>query len=301
MDGFYQSRSKQGRSSSLRRVIILLIIGFLLFALSRNTNFTVERLRQLATDITLPATYIVTRPVVFIRGVASTAGAYLSLREDNLSLQKEVEQLRIIKRENRQLKQRLADYDELLGGQQQKGLASVMAHVLFDPGGPFVRTFVLDVGSQSGVQVGNTVIGKSGLVGRIVSVGLLSSRVLLLTDLNSRIPVRIGSSGVNAILSGTNTNNPQLIFISAAAGLSDGDNVVASGLGGQVERGIGIGEIRFDQNGNIGVNLYEKLASLNMVRILQKTYDGSSDIISDTPALLKPETNAQPNNTTIRE
>lgn len=255
---------------------------------------TFDRLRQLATDIAYPVTFVVTRPIGMLQDGLSTIRDYLNLRSDNLRYQAEIERLGEMERENRMLRQKLENYQMLLGRQPETEIQSVAANVMFDPGGPFVRTYVLDVGVSSGVVVGDPVIGVTGLVGRIVSVGAMSSRVLLLTDLNSRIPVRVEPSGVNAILAGSNTNRPQLLFYSENASFNEGDSVTASGLGGQIPRGTLIGRIRINQAGAPEVDLSEKPENLSFVRILQPREDLDLADMENIPELLDSAPEADP-------
>lgn len=289
MDGVFQTKSRPGRRSSSRRILFLLAAGILVFLLSRGQELTTDRLRQLATDIVYPVTYVVTRPIEWIQQGFTIARDYFSLRSDNLRYQVELERLRDVERENQLLKQKLENYQMLLGGQGEAKTDSVAANVMFDPGGPFVRTYVIDTGRNSGITVGDPVIGMSGLVGRIVSVGALSSRVLLLTDLNSRIPVRVEPSGFNAILAGTNTSRPKLLFYSEEVSFADGDRVLASGLGGQIPRNTMIGRVRTGPAGNPRVELSEKPENLNIVRVMKLRGELDVSSMQNIPEILKPE------------
>ncbi len=156
-----------------------------------------------------------------------------------------------------------------------------------------------NVGYNNGVTVGDTVVGQFGLVGRIVSVGVLSSRVLLVTDLNSRIPVRVEPAGVNAILAGDNSDVPKILFNAETQNMSDGDIVMASGLGGQVQSGTLIGKIRLERNGSISVILFEKLDHLNLVRVLHGQQNIALKSTQDEPVILK--TAPQANSLTDRQ
>jgi rod shape-determining protein MreC len=119
----------------------------------------------------------------------------------------------------------------------------VTAPVIGDTGGPFLRNLLLGAGSREGVQRLHVVTSGEGLVGRIVQVGERSARVLLLTDLNSRIPVMVGQSGERAILAGDNTDQPQLLYLTTEAEIAVGDRVVTSGLGGVFPASLPIGVV----------------------------------------------------------
>lgn len=117
------------------------------------------------------------------------------------------------------------------------------ARILGDSGGTFVQTRLIDAGADRGVEEGMAVMGPRGLVGRVVRVGERSARVLLLTDLNSRIPVMVDRTRDQGILEGDNTGFPRLRFLPLVPGLAVGDRVLTSGVGGVLPPGLLVGEI----------------------------------------------------------
>jgi rod shape-determining protein MreC len=133
---------------------------------------------------------------------------------------------------------------------------SIAAQLVLDSGGPFMRTLVANAGQVHGVQVGYIAVNENGLVGRVVSVGQRSSRVLMLDDYNSRIPVMGEASRVRAVLTGQATRRPELSlypyqlqaprmdFIVGAQSLREGERVITSGDGGLYPRGIPVGVAR---------------------------------------------------------
>ena len=123
-------------------------------------------------------------------------------------------------------------------------------------------------------------MGLNGLVGRIISSGRNSSRILLLTDFNSHIPVVALSSDVQAILSGNNQPQPELQFLPRQAELKDGDLLVTSGRGGQIPVGLPVALVRRDDQDELTVRLLDDLQSLNFIRVVmaQPTEDPPSEI-----------------------
>ena len=102
---------------------------------------------------------------------------------------------------------------KLLSVNEEPSSLVVTARVIADSGGFFVRTLILNAGTSQGVKKGYAVIGSNGLAGRIVEAGTRSSRVLQLSDMNSRIPVMISPYGQRGILVGDNTKRPSLLFL----------------------------------------------------------------------------------------
>lgn len=201
-----------------------------------------------------------------------------------------------LERENRDLQQwrelaeRLAErnarYEALLRmpadafGQGADIEHAIAAQLVLDSGGPFTRTLVANAGADHGVHVGFIAINENGLVGRVVSVGRRSSRVLMLDDYNSRIPVMGEASRVRAVMAGQATQPPELLthpfevqaprldFIVGAQNLREGERVVTSGDGGLYPRGIPVGVAHHDNDGLWRVALSTARLPIDFVRLI---------------------------------
>ena len=157
---------------------------------------------------------------------------------------------------------------------------SIAAQLVLDSGGPFMRTLVANAGADHGVRVGYIAVNENGLVGRVVSVGRRSSRVLMLDDYNSRIPVMGEASRVRAVLAGQATRRPELSlypyqlqaprmdFIVGAQSLREGERVITSGDGGLYPRGISVGVARRERDGSWRVSLAASQQPIDFVRII---------------------------------
>lgn len=206
------------------------------------------------------------------------------------------ERIEELERENQQLQawrelaQRLAErnrrYEALLRmppdsfGEAADIENAIAAQLVLDSGGPFTRTLVANAGSDHGVRVGYIAINENGLVGRVVSVGVRSSRVLMLDDYNSRIPVMGEASRVRAVLAGHATRRPELItqphqvsaprleFIVGAENLREGERVITSGDGGLYPRGIVVGVARQQRDGSWRVALSAAQQPIDFVRLV---------------------------------
>lgn len=157
---------------------------------------------------------------------------------------------------------------------------AIAAQLVLDSGGPFTRTLVANAGSDHGVRVGYIAINENGLVGRVVSVGNRSARVLMLDDYNSRIPVLGEGSRVRAVLAGQATSPPELItqpyqlnaprleFVVGAENLREGERVITSGDGGLYPRGIVVGVARQQRDGSWRVALSASQQPIDFVRLV---------------------------------
>jgi len=110
-------------------------------------------------------------------------------------------------------------------------------------GGAYAHSVMISAGSRDGVAKGQAVISDEGLIGRVAEAGYQASRVLLITDINSRVPVVVENSRDRAFLSGDNTNRPLLTFLTADAAVAPGDRILTSGHGGAFPPGIPIGVV----------------------------------------------------------
>ena len=140
-----------------------------------------------------------------------------------------------------------------------------------DPGGPFVRTFRINLGTKSGVVEGQAVMDEHGLVGRIVAAGKTASRVLLITDLNSRVPVMIEPTGVRGMLIGQNDAPPVVTYLPRDFNVQVGNVVVTSGHGGLLPPDIPVGTITAIKDDQVVIKPATNLNSVMYVRVLDYT------------------------------
>ncbi len=168
-------------------------------------------------------------------------------------------------------------------------LTYVTGVVLADSGSPFRQSVLINIGSRDGIVDGWAATDGLGLVGRISGVGRNSSRVILLTDSNSRVPVTLQPSGQRAILTGDNTSRPPLDFLESPELVRPGDRVVSSGDGGVFPPGVLVGHVALGTDGRLRVQLsadYERLEFLRILRnyTLGRVTDTGSLLIRQAPA-----------------
>ena len=118
------------------------------------------------------------------------------------------------------------------------------------------------------IKKGQVVLSDNGVVGRVERVGQVYSKVILVTDINSKIPVMVEKSRIRGILSGDNTGMPKLIFTPLEADLNVGDKIVTSGVAGVFPAGLPIGKIVAIDKNNIKINTFSDLDRLEYVRLV---------------------------------
>jgi rod shape-determining protein MreC len=211
--------------------------------LGRAETRLVEQARMVVVDAVTPILDVLARPaatiaegVEHVRDLAALRAENSRLRDENVRLMHWQTVARRLEHENRSLRAQLnyvPDPDP----------AFATARVVADTGGSFVHSLLINAGSRDGIRKGQAVVAGEVLVGRVAEVGLRASRILLLTDINSRIPVMIESSRTKAILTGDNSDRPKLSYLVGGITMSPGDRIITSGHGGAFPPGIPVGVI----------------------------------------------------------
>jgi len=214
----------------VRRVLIGLLVVVLLavFAVWRIDNPRVERLRSAAIDKILPSFEWALVPVTRAARMVEDFQSYTRIYEQNRELRRELQQMKSWQEAAIQLGQENARLLDLNKVRLNAQLTFVTGVVLTDNGSPFRRSVLLNVGARDGIRDGWATMDGLGLVGRISGVGEQTSRVILLTDSNSRVPIRIQPSGQNALLIGDNTLAPPVDIADNLEDVRPGDRVVTS-------------------------------------------------------------------------
>ncbi|MGH1367657.1 MAG: rod shape-determining protein MreC [Maritimibacter sp.] len=286
-----QRHSNEDFVGPVRRILIgvTLFVLFALFILWRIDSPRVERFRAQMVDKVVPnfewALVPVTKGADMIEGFQS----YARLAEQNQELRRELQQMKAWKEAALQLEQENAKLLDLNNVRLDARLSYVTGVVLADSGSPFRQSVLLNVGARDGVVDGWAAMDGLGLVGRISGVGNQTSRVILLSDSNSRIPVAIQPSGQPAILVGDNGVAPPLEFIENADLVRPGDRVLSSGDGGVFPAGLLIGEVIQGSDRRLRVRLAADYERLEFLRVLRshagESVDDAGGLIVMNPVL----------------
>jgi rod shape-determining protein MreC len=248
------TRRIPSRSTSLRaltprhwasRITLISIItfGLLIMTLSRTNQGFTNSVRTTMTDVLVPVMSVVAKPVEAVRDVRIWFSEITSLRSENVMLQAKVSQMAQWQTIANELK---AENDALraLIEVVPKGKTTYIAsRIVSESGGPFVRAALISGGMENGINADQAVIGTEGLVGRIIEAGNSSARVLLITDINSRVPVISEYSRERSIVSGNNSPVLSLDYVESGSELEVGERLLTSGDGGIFPPGIPVGEV----------------------------------------------------------
>jgi rod shape-determining protein MreC len=265
----------------------LVAAAFALMLLGKAEIVVVERARTALLDLLAPVFDVLSRPTEAVSSTITEAGQILRVYEENRVLREQVARLERWQEAARRLDGENQALRSLLNFPADPQTRSITGRVIGDSGGSFVRTILVGVGSEQGVAKGQAAVTGEGLVGRVTEVGEHSARILLITDLNSRIPVMVESSRIRAVLAGDNTARPRLLYLSPEARLSPGDRIVTSGHGGALPAGLPIGVVAEIGEHGVQVQPYVDWARLDFVRLLDY---GATGILPSLPAAPPPKT-----------
>ncbi len=236
-----------------------------------------DRARDAITDFTSPIFEALSPPIEAVRDFFGGAFRIFDIYDENDRLRAENLELLAWKDEALRLKRQNERYEALLNVNVPQEAEFVTARVVTEAGAPFKRTFIVNAGSRDGVKNDQAVVDEIGVVGRIFGTGRTASRVLMLSDLNSRVPVVIEPSSYRAVLSGDNRAQPKLEFLPKSAQLRVGDRVVTSGHGGVMPPGLPVGVISKVSGDEIRVQPYSRNARVEHVRILNYSFPRQVD------------------------
>ena len=240
-----------------------------LMLLGRAENGFVERARIAVLDAAAPVLAAIAEPIATARRLAVEFDDLVNLRERNDILREENARLLQWQAVARRLEQENATLRALVKARPDPAPAFVTARVIGDSGGPFVRTLLLNAGQRDGVKAGQAAVVGEGMIGRVVEAGDRAARILLLTDLNSRVPVVLESTRQRGILAGDNSGLPKLIFLAASARPQVGERIVTSGHDGLLPPGLTIGQIASIGQTEPRIELFAPLDKLEYIRLIR--------------------------------
>lgn len=232
------------RALAQRFSLLLLVTASIgLMMVGKVDTKVVENLRGRVTDAFVPIMDALSRPAATAARVIESVVELKEVYQENERLRRENAVLLQWKQVALRLEAENKSLRTLLHYNPEPSSSFITARVVAAPGSSFLRTLVVTAGRREGVRLGQAAIAGPGMIGRVVEVGEWSARVLLITDINARIPVVLEASRQRAVLSGDNSDQPRLLYLPPEAPLTVGDRVVTSGHGGLFPAGLAIGVV----------------------------------------------------------
>ena len=259
---------KKTGQSRLSLQLILLVVSFSLIFVGKLDLYTIRAAKSGISELVAPLYDVVAGPVRAFETMASGMRTLASFRAENVRLRAENERLtrwqrraEILESENRQLK-------TALGAASTTDLTPVTARAIAAPGGSFAHSLLLEIDRSDNIARGNAVVNADGLVGYIIEVGQKYARVLLISDVNSKIPVLLSSSSWPALALGKNGKVLELNFLPLEAKPTVGELVLTSGHGGILPAGVPVGRVLSISEDRVTIEPSVTLEQISFVSIL---------------------------------
>ncbi|WP_421923362.1 rod shape-determining protein MreC [Maricaulis maris] len=258
---------EQGIRFSRTLFIALLVVSGALIAFDRPASRSAPfaSFRAGFTDVSAPLLDLAAKPLRAVKNIGPYWRRQGELVAENDRLRQQLTEARYWEDLAYRQRDRIEVYEAALDVESAAIEDRIGAWTVADPRGPFVRARLIGRGSDAGIRDGYPVINLYGLVGRVYETGRRSARVLLLTDLNSRVPVMADRSNARAILVGDNSEFPRLDYVGRAPDIQPGDRIVSSGDDGILPRGLPVGEAVATRDGGWRVRLYSDQAPVDFV------------------------------------
>jgi rod shape-determining protein MreC len=261
--------SPQARTAIQRTMLpILVLLSAAIVVLGKADQLLFDSMRTAVTDTVAPILEAFSRPLTAIGGAIDNVEMLINTYQENTRL--ESDNTRLLQWQQTALNL-AADNQQLRGllkAVPENSISYVTARVIANSGGAYVRTVLINAGTEDHVARGQAATTGEGLVGRLTEVGNRAARVLLITDLNSRIPVLIEGSHVNAVLAGDNSERPRLLYLPSPDAVKVGDRVVTSGEGGIFPPGLPVGVVSTIDAGGPRIEPYVELSQIGYLLVV---------------------------------
>ena len=251
-------------------LIFYFLFGIIIFFIdSYPSNFMIG-LRSILNDGIYTTSKLASSPFRFFESMEEKTKKHFFLIKENKILKEKLIILEKMNFDNKYLSTENMILKEVLDEGNISTTSSVIAKVLLDKSSPYLKSIIINKGRKSNIGKGMAVVDGNHLVGRVIEVNYFSSRVLLLNDLNSKIPVMVTPSGTQALLSGNGTKMPVLEYMPEINKVTSGKQVFTSGKDGIFTQGIAVGETRVQSGSvfDVTVKLFSDPSQLSFVRVI---------------------------------
>ena len=288
------SRSSAQLRATIQRATppLLILLAAAIIVLGKADQRMFDSVRTMLTDDAAPALDTLSRPLGVAATMVDRVRGLITTYQDNLRLEQENQ--RLLQWQQVALKL-TADNRELRGLLKvvpQAAVSYVTARVIANSGGGYVRTVMVNAGADQGLTRGQAALAGEGLVGRLTEVGSRAARILLVTDLNSRVPVVIERTHAAAVLAGDNSERPRLLYASAPNAINIGDRIVTSGEGGVFPPDLPVGVVAALDPGGPRIEPYVELSRLGHVMIVD--YGLAGALPQPGPVVARPPRHGRP-------
>src|ERR1700746_1358579 len=232
-------RISPARRAAIERtsLTLLVVISAAMIVVGKADQVAFQSLRNSIMDGAAPALDMLSRPAAALDAAADRLRGFIAVYRDNVRLAEENERLLGWQQVALRLSVENAELRDLSKLVSEPAISFVTARVIADSGDAYARSVMVNAGRDNGVARGQAAMTGEGLIGRVAEVGSRAARILLITDLNSRVPVVVDGTRQRAILAGENSARPSRRYVDAGT-IRIGDRIVTSGQGGVFPPGL---------------------------------------------------------------
>jgi rod shape-determining protein MreC len=271
-------------------LIALIFFSLTILVLSNFKFSLIDNVRSSIKEVVYRSSFIVSVPEKYLKNSYKKIGSHFSYYQDYLNIQKELKKIKskkisndYIVAENKELKKIIDDY--IINSEE------IIAKVLLDKNSPYLKSIVLNKGSKNNIKLGMAVLEEDYLVGKIIEVNYLTSRALLLSDLNSKIPVVILPENIQSILSGAGKVKGNIQYFKKMSDPKDLSIIYTSGSGGIFKSGIPVGSVeKNEENDEINIQFFSDFSQLKFVRIV--SFEKEERLLNEKNKKIKAEEEA---------
>jgi len=267
---FLKKQNKQRFS-----LIFLIFLSLIFLILGRIDFKAINYVKISIKEIVYRSSFVVSVPENYLKKTYQAIQSHFVIYDDYFEMKSEIKELKqqktldkFVVQENERLKKIIDDYLEESEVQ--------VAKIIIDKDSPFLKSLIVNKGSKNNIKLGMAVLDGSYLIGKVIEVNYLTSRILLLSDLNSKIPVIIEPGSFQSILSGTGRNHGIIQYLKESYSIEGDSTVYTSGAGGLFKAGIPIGRIKKNElNEEKKVEFLSDFSQLRFVKI--KSFSKGND------------------------
>ena len=263
-------RLSPARRAAMERksLAVLIVISAVMIFVGKADQVVFQSLRNSMMDAGAPALDMLSRPAAALDAAVDRLRGFITVYRDNRRLAEENERLLGWQQVALRLSAENAELRDLAKLVPEPAISFVTARVIADSGGAYARSVMVNAGRDNGVARGQAAMTGEGLVGRVAEVGSRAARILLITDLNSRVPVVVDGTRQRAILAGDNSARPSLRYADAGGVIRIGDRIVTSGQGGVFPPGLPVGVVASVDSETVRVEPYAALSRVDYLRLV---------------------------------
>ena len=263
-------RISPARRAAIERtsVTLLVVVSAAMIIAGKADQVAFQYLRNSVMDAAAPALDMLSRPAAAFDAAADRLRGFITVYRDNVRLAEENERLLGWQQVAMRLSAENAELRDLAKLVPDPAISFVTARAIGDSGGAYARNVIVNAGRDNGVARGQAAMTGVGLVGRVAEVGSRAARILLITDLNSRVPVVVDGTRQRAILAGDNSARPSLRYVDSGGTIRIGDRIATSGQGGVFPPGLPVGVVASVDSEGARVEPYAALSRVDYLRLV---------------------------------